>query len=244
MIRHKKILITIIIIFLSPLFSNFSYSKQGCCSRHGGVCGDQCCDGTPLSAKCGGGSSSTPPSYRQPSSITPSYDTQPSQTKNISQDNGSSYNREDWPHWIDIDNDCQDTRAEILIRDNIGTIKYKRNKPCNVSWGKWICPYTGKVFEKASDMDIDHIVPLSHAHQTGGSTWSREKRREFANDPMNLIATEDNINQEKGDKAPDQWHPPRKEFWHEYAKRWRVIKQKYGLTISNSEERALKEMEQ
>lgn len=155
----------------------------------------------------------------------------------------TAYNRKDWPHWIDADNDCQNTRAEILIRDNTGTIKYKRNKPCNVSWGKWVCPYTGKEFTKASDMDIDHIVPLSDAHRTGGAGWSRKKKREFANDPLNLIAVDDDINKEKSDQGPDEWRPPLKSYWPEYARKWRAVKQKYNLFISPSEEAALQEME-
>ncbi|MCB2181320.1 MAG: HNH endonuclease [Desulfobulbaceae bacterium] len=154
-----------------------------------------------------------------------------------------AYKREDWPHWTDEDSDCQNTRMEILIRDNIGMLKFKRNKHCNVTWGKWKCPYTGKEFTKASDIDIDHIVPLSHAHKTGGAGWSREKKREFANDPLNLLSVEDNINQGKGDKAPDEWRPPQKNYWHEYALRWRKVKKKYGLYISPSEEKALEDME-
>ncbi len=136
----------------------------------------------------------------------------------------NKYNRKDWPHWIDKDGDCQNTRAEILIRDNIGTIKFKRNKSCNVSWGEWVCPYTGKTYYLASGMDIDHIVPLSHAHRTGGANWSRSQKRAFANDPMNLLATEDNANQEKGDQAPNEWMPSRKSYWPEYAKKWRSVK--------------------
>lgn len=145
--------------------------------------------------------------------------------------------------WIDQGGDCQDTRAEILIRDNIGTIKFKRNKPCNVSWGKWICPYTGKIFTKASDIDIDHIVPLAHAFETSGVSWSRQKKRAFANDPMNLLAVQDNINQEKGDKAPHEWRPPRQEYWPEYARKWRAVKNRYALQISKPEEAALREMD-
>lgn len=154
-----------------------------------------------------------------------------------------TYNRKDWPHWTDDDHDCQNTRAEILIRDNIGLLKYKRNKPCNVTWGKWICPYTGKEFTKTSDLDIDHIVPLAYAHKTGGANWPRAKKKEFANDQINLVAVEDNINQEKGDQGPDEWRPPLKSYWQEYARRWRKVKQKYGLYIGPVEEAALKDME-
>jgi len=153
-----------------------------------------------------------------------------------------TFNRQDWPHWIDDDHDCQDTRAEILIRDSLGPIKFKRNKPCNVSWGRWLCPYTGKEILKASELDIDHVVPLAHAHRNGGAQWPREKKRQFANDPINLIAVEASANRAKGDQGPDQWRPPQRSFWPEYAKRWRAVKAKYGLPSSRAEEAALREM--
>jgi hypothetical protein len=154
----------------------------------------------------------------------------------------SQYNRKDWPHWVDTDNDCQNTRAEILIRDSVRPVKFKRNKGCNVTWGEWLCPYTGKTFTKASDVDIDHIAPLSHAHRNGGADWSREKKRDFANDPINLIVTEDSINQAKGDKAPNEWKPPNRGYWKEYASQWRAVKAKYGLVIGGAEEQALRAM--
>lgn len=154
----------------------------------------------------------------------------------------SEYNRRDWPHWIDADRDCQDTRAEILIRDTLGPIKFKRNKPCNVSWGRWLCPYTGREIRKASELDIDHLVPLAHAQRNGGGDWPREKKRQFANDPLNLLAVEAGANRAKGDQAPDQWRPPQRSFWPEYARRWRAVKGKYQLWISAAEEAALREM--
>lgn len=154
----------------------------------------------------------------------------------------SEYNRKDWPHWIDADRDCQDTRAEILIRDSLAPIKFKRNKPCNVSWGRWLSPYTGLEIRKASELDIDHLVPLSHAQRNGGAAWSRQRKRQFANDPQNLLAVEAGVNRAKGDQAPDQWRPPRRSFWPEYARRWRAVKDKYQLRISPVEEAALREM--
>lgn len=53
--------------------------------------------------------------------------------------------------------------------------------------GSWFDPYSGKYFTKANDLDIDHIVPLKHAHSSGASRWDIGKRREFANDYENLI---------------------------------------------------------
>ena len=114
---------------------------------------------------------------------------------------------------------------EILIRDNVRPLKFKRNKECNVSWGKWVCLYTGKTFTKASDMDINHIVPLAHAHETDGASGTRAKKRQFANDPLNLLAVEDNANQSKGDKGPTEWKPP-----------WKVILERVCPKVAHSEE--------
>jgi len=239
------------LILLLLILCNSAYADcKGCCSGHGGVvCIEgvtQCKDGTPLSAKCVAkncnkcGSSVGPKESPIPK---PTYLPVPISRDPTAPPYLKKYDRTDWPHWIDQDGDCQDTRAEILIRDNIGIIKFKRNKPCNVSWGQWVCPYTGKTIYKASEIDIDHIVPLAHAHSHGGAYWTREKKREFANDPLNLIAVDASTNREKGDQAPNEWKPPRREFWKEYARRWRAVKAKYRLVITTEEEKALKEME-
>lgn len=154
-----------------------------------------------------------------------------------------SFDRDDWPHWVDSDGDGQDTRAEILIRDNSGELKFKRNEGNHVTWGKWVCPYTGRTIFKASELDVDHVVPLAHAHFSGGWAWDEFRRRRFANDPSNLLAVEAEANREKGAQAPHEWRPAQKSFWPEYARIWRLVKKKYLLKISPEEEVALQEME-
>jgi hypothetical protein len=161
-----------------------------------------------------------------PKTITPKY------KKSYS----TKYNRKDWPHWIDYDNDCQNARAEILIRDSIAPVKFKRNKGCNVTWGKWLDPYTLQTFTKASDIDIDHIIPLAHAHKSGAKNWSRSQKRSFANDPENLLAVEDNANQQKSAKAPHEWMPNNKKYHCIYLRKWQKLKDKYKLTATNSEQ--------
>ncbi len=166
-----------------------------------------------------------------------------SKQRTTTQTSSGRYNRKNWPHWTDEDSDCQNTRAEMLIRDTRSPVKYKRNKGCRVSWGEWIGPYTGQRFTKASDLDIDHIVPLKHAHTTGGSDWSRAQKRSFANDPENLLVTSASANRKKGAKSPARWKPPLKSYWCTYAQKWRHVKSKYDLTISIPEERSLNVME-
>lgn len=147
----------------------------------------------------------------------------------------SPYNRKDWPHWIDADGDCQNTRQEMLIASSRVPVKFKNARHCTVVSGKWFGVYTGKTFTKASDVDIDHIVPLAHAHRHGADKWTRDQRRTFANDFENLVVVDDAANQSKSDQAPHEWLPPRKQYWCEYGKRWTHIKEKYRLWFSSRE---------
>ena len=151
----------------------------------------------------------------------------------------SLYNRKDWPHWIDADRDCQDTRAEVLLRDSQAPVKFKRNKGGSVSHGLWIDPYTGQRIEKASDLDIDHIVPLAWAHGHGASDWTRAQKRAFANDMDNLLAVDAGANREKGAKGPDDWMPPATAYRCEYVGRFSNLVRKYKLSLYPPEQSAI-----
>ena len=151
----------------------------------------------------------------------------------------SPYNRKDWPHWIDADGDCQNTRQEMLIVSSRVPVKFKGSRNCTVVSGEWFGVYTGKTFTKASDVDVDHIVPLAHAHRHGADKWTRDQRRAFANDFENLVVVDDAANQSKSDQAPHEWLPPRKDYWCEYGKRWEHIKEKYRLWFSSRERETL-----
>jgi hypothetical protein len=139
------------------------------------------------------------------------------------------YDRKKWSHWIDIDRDCQNTRAEILIFESILPIKFRGNKKCSVFSGKWHDPYSGRYWFLASDLDIDHIVPLYWAYNHGGKNWTNKKKSIFANDIDNLLAVEDELNQSKGSKGPNNWLPPNKSFQCIYVKKFDKIVEKYKL---------------
>jgi len=152
------------------------------------------------------------------------------------------YNRKDWPHWIDADGDCQNTRQELLIATSRKSVRFKDSKHCAVISGEWYGVYTGKTFTKASDVDIDHIVPLAHAHRHGADKWTKAQRRAFANDFENLLVVDDTVNQSKSDQAPHEWLPPLKSYWCEYGKRWEYIKNKYHLWYDRQERIALNKL--
>ncbi len=166
--------------------------------------------------------------------------------KDHSADNTAStdtpYQRKDWPHWVDQDKDCQNTRQEMLIATSKIAVKFKNANRCTVKSGLWIGPYTGRKFTNAADVDIDHIVPLAHAHRHGANKWTLKQRRNFANDFENLLVVDDATNRKKSDKAPHEWLPPNKEFWCQYGNRWQRIKDKYRLFYSKRETMVLKQL--
>lgn len=153
------------------------------------------------------------------------------------------YNRKQWKHWIDEDKDCQNTRHEILIKYSEEPVQFKTDRNCRVVIGKWTGLYTGKVFGLASMLDIDHVIPLKHAHQSGGHAWSSLQKRAFANDYENLLAVDKSANRSKGAKGPAKWKPSDRGVWCAYAERWRYLKSKYDLSVSAKEENALRDME-
>ncbi|MFC3455594.1 HNH endonuclease family protein [Amycolatopsis speibonae] len=152
----------------------------------------------------------------------------------------SGYSRDKFPHWADQGNSCN-TREVVLKRDGTNV---QQDSSCAAVSGKWFSPYDDATWTAASDLDIDHVVPLSAAWRTGASSWTTAQRQAFANDlsAPQLIAVTDNVNQEKGDKSPDAWKPPSTGYWCTYAKMWTTVKTKYKLTIKSAEKTALTDM--
>jgi hypothetical protein len=150
------------------------------------------------------------------------------------------YSREKFPHWDSQGSGC-DTREVVLKR--AGT-DVKTDKDCKATAGTWKSVYDDETWTKATDLDIDHMVPLGQAWASGAKTWTTEKREQFANDLTRpqLFAVTDNLNQQKSDKAPDQWKPPLVAFWCTYATDWIVVKHYYGLTVTEGEKTALTDM--
>ncbi|WP_215548235.1 HNH endonuclease family protein [Amycolatopsis sp. CA-230715] len=150
------------------------------------------------------------------------------------------YSRERFPHWTQQGGHC-DTRETVLKRAGQGVTTEKN---CKIRSGTWTSPYDGGTWTKPSDVDIDHMVPLGQAWVSGARSWTTERRREFANDLVRpqLFAVTDNVNQEKSDKAPDQWKPPSVGYWCRYATDWVTVKHYYGLTVTDAEKAALASM--
>ena len=155
------------------------------------------------------------------------------------------YDRDDWDHWNDADRDCQDTRQEVLIAESSVAVVYKDDRECRVASGRWTDPYTGDVVEDPGKLDVDHMVPLANAHASGGHAWSEERKELYANSlryPEHLIAVTASANRSKGADGPDGWRPPDRAYWCQYASDWIAIKKEWGLTGTEPEAAALREM--
>ncbi|RLT45957.1 MAG: HNH endonuclease, partial [Chloroflexi bacterium] len=156
-----------------------------------------------------------------------------------------NYDRGAWNHWVDADNDCQNTRAEVLIAQSLAPVTFTTSSNCTVLSGRWYDPYTNAYFTIAHDLDVDHFVPLGNAHSAGGSDWAPERKRDYANslsDVDHLIAVSLSANRSKGNRAPDEWMPPNRSYWCEYAYDWIRIKTAWGLAATQTEWAALQTM--
>ena len=155
------------------------------------------------------------------------------------------YDRGEWRHWVDEDGDCQDTRQEVLVAESVSPVVYEDSRQCRVASGTWVGPYTGEQFDDPGGLDVDHMVPLGNAHQSGGWAWSGAKKRQYANDlsyTNHLIAVKASANRSKGSKSPASWKPPDRGYWCQYAIDWIVIKDTWELIATEPEAEALGEM--
>ena len=145
--------------------------------------------------------------------------------------------------WADVDHNGCDTRDDILRRD-LTMLRYRAaTHSCVVVAGVLAEPYTGStiVFSKAaaSKVQIDHLVALSNAWQTGAQQLSATARLDLANDPLELLAVDGPANQDKGDADAATWLPPNKAFRCTYVSRQVAVKVRYHLWVTKAERDAI-----
>jgi hypothetical protein len=146
--------------------------------------------------------------------------------------------------WIDADNDCHNSRAEVLMLESSAPVTFNSNG-CTVNTGQWADPWGGYTSTLASDFQIDHTVPLANAWRSGAWAWTDAQRLAFANDldhADELNALHGPLNTAKSDKTPDQWKPPLASSWCRYATSWARIKYDWNLGVTQAEYEALAQM--
>ena len=157
----------------------------------------------------------------------------------------TGYDREQFgQRWADVDRDGCDQRNQVLARD-LTEVRYRSDRSCVVASGALLDPYTGEGVpftrgeDTSADVQIDHVVALSNAWQTGAQQLDPATRELFANDPLNLLAVDGPTNASKGDGDAATWLPPARGYRCAYVARQVAVKATYGLWVTRAEADAI-----
>ncbi|WP_315098765.1 HNH endonuclease family protein [uncultured Cellulomonas sp.] len=147
--------------------------------------------------------------------------------------------------WADVDRNGCDTRNDILRRDLDARVLKDGTHGCVVASGTLRDPYSGETIAfvrgqgTSTAVQIDHVVALADAWQKGAQQWEASTREAFANDPLNLLAVDGPLNQQKGAGDTATWLPPHKAFRCAYVARQVAVKHAYGLGVTQAEQDAM-----
>jgi hypothetical protein len=147
--------------------------------------------------------------------------------------------------WADVDRNGCDTRNDILKRDLTSIIYKVGTRNCVIASGTLVDRYSGETINfvrgniTSMEVQIDHVVALSNAWQTGAFKLTLEQRTALANDPLNLFAVKGSLNQQKSDGDAATWLPPLKSFRCTYVAQQIAVKAKYSLWVVPPEKAAM-----
>lgn len=159
----------------------------------------------------------------------------------LAQESRTGYERTAFRHWIDADKDGCSTRAEVLLAES-------KTEPviegtCRIVSGSWHSYYDNQTRELPGGLDIDHMVPLAEAWDSGASQWTLERRRDYANDlgdPRALVAVTAASNRSKSDQDPATWLPTNLDATCQYLTEWVAVKTRWSLSVDAVERQTLK----
>ncbi len=154
------------------------------------------------------------------------------------------YDRDLFRHWIDADGDGCDTRREVLIAEAVTAPTVGGG--CALSGGVWVSRYDA-LTETGSGrgFDIDHLVPLKEAWESGAHSWDSQQRERFANDlgyEHSLVGVSAGSNRSKGAQDPTTWLPPEASQRCWYAAAWINVKVRWELSVDTAEADTLRDI--
>lgn len=154
----------------------------------------------------------------------------------VAEENGAGYQRARFRAWDDADGDCQNTRAEVLVKETRKAVVGR----CTIKSGLWVSDYDGLKSKLASRFEVDHMVPLAEAWASGARAWDAGRREAYANDladSRTLIAVSKTSNRAKSDQDPAEWLPLY--YRCRYIRNWVAIKLRWGLSVDPAEQGAI-----
>ncbi|MCC8477287.1 HNH endonuclease family protein [Streptomyces parvus] len=161
----------------------------------------------------------------------------------VTEEDRTGYTRTKFRHWNagDDTGDGCNTRAEVLIAEAVVAPTVEAG--CKLAGGTWVSYYDGQEVTSAGSLDIDHMVPLAEAWDSGASTWTAQRREAYANDQgaeVSLVAVTARSNRQKSDQDPADWMPPSPAAQCRYVGEWVATKLRWQLTADDRELEALK----
>lgn len=147
----------------------------------------------------------------------------------------TGYKRTLFKHWVGTGNGC-DSRKSVIISEAI--VKPKVDAGCKIIGGEWLSIYDNVKVTDAGKLDVDHMVPLAEAWDSGASAWDAAKKEMYANDQTDsrhLIAVTGASNRSKSDQDPAEWMPTNKSYACEYLINWVSIKVRWNLSVDKTE---------
>ncbi|MGW6604250.1 HNH endonuclease family protein [Streptomyces sp. NPDC055036] len=158
----------------------------------------------------------------------------------VAEESREGYKRSSFKHWTDADRDGCDTRQEVLKAES--RIEPTIGAGCKVTAGEWYSYYDGVTVTSPSGVQIDHMVPLAEAWDSGASAWTPARREAYANDiavERSLVAVTSRTNQSKADRDPTTWLPPLADARCTYIADWVSTKLRWQLSVDQAEQTAL-----
>ncbi|TVR25397.1 MAG: HNH endonuclease [Ilumatobacter sp.] len=153
------------------------------------------------------------------------------------------YQRDLFPHWSDISGSGCTARQDALLAQAIGLVQRDLVRPCVIVEGDWYSPFDGSTYSgPPAEIDVDHVVALAEAWDSGARDWTTARREQFANDPLNLLVTDRQTNRDKADLDAGEWKPDRGDAWCVTASMMILTKLRYEMTIDRAEYDGLREM--
>ena len=157
----------------------------------------------------------------------------------VADEDRTGYKRDNFKHWIGAGNGC-DSRKSVIVSEAI--IKPSVLPGCILKGGEWLSIYDNVKVTEAGKLDVDHMVPLAEAWDSGAQAWDAKKREVYANDqtdPRHLIAVTGGSNRSKSDRDPAEWVPTNASYVCEYLANWVAVKARWNLTVDSKEKSAI-----
>ncbi|MGW2107635.1 HNH endonuclease family protein [Streptomyces sp. NPDC001948] len=229
---------------LAPIAAIFLAASLAACNPSGAKSESDSKPSAPAAASASG----TPPDGASAAPGAPAGGSDLSLTEAIAQipaadESRTGYKRDSFRHWIDEDKDGCSTRNEALMAE--ATKKPEQGPKCALTGGEWLSYYDEVTVTEARKLDIDHMVPLAEAWDSGASAWDSDRRMRYANDleaERSLVAVTAKTNRSKADKDPSEWMPPAASAKCTYLADWTATKLRWKLSADDKERAALEKL--